>query len=152
MKKRLSNKGQTTIIAEMLLLVIVVILATTFVASLHSNVSFYVQNKELTSMYVWTTNNDTAINIIATHSGGDPTTISGHIYFEYQNGTSQNVKAKLSFNNTAPIITSEFELSQIKFGEQFQLSINKAQFEDHGALHYILSSKSQILAEVDEQI
>lgn len=151
MKRKKANIGLSTIVAEMLILAIVVILATAFVVSLHSNVSYYVKNKELSSIYLWTATKNGWTNFTVIHSGGDPTDLSGRIYFEYENGTSIRLPAELTYNNASSSLTGEFELTQLKFGEHFQISVNSTALTN-GTIHYVLNSKSQILAEVDEKI
>ncbi len=152
MKRKKANTGLSTIVSEMLILAIVVILAGAFVVSLESNISYYVKNKELSSIYLWTAKKDGWINFTVIHSGGDPIALSGRISFEYENGTLIRLPAELTYNNaSSQPLTGEFSLTQLKFGEHFQISVNSTALTN-GTIHYILNSKSQILAEVDEKI
>jgi len=151
MKRKKANTGLSTVISEMLILSMVVILATAFVVSLESNVSYYVKNKELCAIYLWSVATDGRMNFTAIHSGGDATAISGQISIEYENGTSSKLEAELTYNNVSSTVTGGFELNAVKFGEQFQISVELAGLSD-GTIHYVLNSKSQILAEVDEKI
>jgi FlaG/FlaF family flagellin (archaellin) len=151
MKTKRANRAVSTVISEMLILSIVVILASAFAVSLQSNVSYYVKNKELSSIYLSTSTKGPWVNFTATHSGGDPTTISGHIYIEYQNGSSSNLNALLTYNNVTTTRTGDFTLQSVKFGEQFQLCVNITNFTQ-GTIHCLLNSKTQILAEVTEEI
>ena len=148
LKRKKSNLGVSTVIAEMLMLVLTVILAVAFVASLDSNISYYIQNKPLSSVNVWTITKNNWVNFTATNSGGDPTEIIGHIYLENQNGSSTNLSAQLTYNNTYSNITGSFNLPTLKFGQQFQISINTANL-GQGTIQYIISSQSQILAQED---
>jgi FlaG/FlaF family flagellin (archaellin) len=152
-KLRLNNRGISTVVGEMLMLVIAVILVSTFVVALQSDVSSYVKTKDLSTIHVWTTTNDGFVNLTAIHSGGDPLAISGQLYIEYQNGTSKGLVADLTYNNETSPVDGAFSLSEVKFGEQFLLSIDVISPQiDNGTIHYIISSKTQILAEVDQKI
>jgi FlaG/FlaF family flagellin (archaellin) len=135
----------------MLILSIVVILAGAFAVSLQSNVSYYVKNKELTSIYLSSSTRDQWINFTAIHSGGDPTSITGRLYLEYPNGSTNVLNAILTYNSVSSEISGDFTLQSIKFGEQFQVSINLSEL-DQGTICYLLNSKTQILAEVTQKI
>jgi hypothetical protein len=212
-RRRLNNKGLSTVVAEILMVVIAVILATAFVVGLQTNASSYVEKKELTSVYVWTTTNDKWINITAINSGGDAVGISGHVfltflnasitdisdyvYFQdpddtlhcpggilhylkngtlqspsgvldypsgtihypngtlrYPNGTTQDIEVQLPSNNF--VVNGGFSLPQLAFGQQFHINIASFQLSSselsEGTIHYIISSKDQILAEVDQKL
>jgi hypothetical protein len=151
MRKNRSKLALSNVVSEMLILVIVVILSVAFVVSLQSNVSYYVKDKELTKIHVWTVTKDDTMNFTAIHSGGDPTSITGQIYFEYENLTSIALSADLTYNNTLSTVDGDFYLHSIKFGDQFQISVNLAGLST-GTVYYTLSSRTQILAEVGEKI
>ena len=200
-------------VAEILMVAIAVVLATAFVVGLHANTSSYVGNKELASVYVWTTAKSGWVNITAINSGGDAVGISGHVfltypnatitdisahvYFQYPNGTlhypsgtlrypengtlqysdgilhypsgtlhytngtlrypngtTQDIDVQLPSNN--PVINGGFSLSQLAFGQQFHVNVDSSQLSpsqlSQGTIHYIISSKDQILAEVDQKL
>jgi FlaG/FlaF family flagellin (archaellin) len=140
------NRALSTVISEMLILAIVVILAAAFAVSIQSNISYYVKNKELASIFLTTSTKDQMINFTAFHSGGDPVTITGHIYMEYPNGSTSPLNPILTCKNQSEVKNGEFTLS-VKFGDQFQVNINSTEL-DQGLICYRLSSKTQILAEV----
>lgn len=152
MKTR-NNKAVSNVISEMMILALVVVLASAFVISLQSNVSYYVKSKELCSLYLSTTKNEEWINFTAIHSGGDPTAIIGHIFIEDQNGVLQNLDPYLLTYNETPqlVINGEFNIPSFKFGDQFQLTVKLDELID-GTIHCTVNSRSQILAEVDEKI
>jgi hypothetical protein len=151
MRKNRSKLALSTVVSEMLILVIVILLSVAFVASLQSNVSYYIKDKELSNVHVWTVTQDDIMNFTAIHSGGDPVGITGQIYFEFANYTSLTLTAGLTYNNTVTPVAGDFYLPAVKFGDQFQLSVNLAGLSN-GTVYYTLSSRSQILAEVGEQI
>lgn len=153
MKKQIRshNKAQSTVVAEALLLIMVVILSSTVVLTLNSNVSYYVQNRELVSIYMWTNKNDTTMNLTAIHSGTDSVKVFGQITFEFDNGTTNNLNANLVYKNETQLVSGNFEVSSFKFGETMKL-ITDITGMSNGTIHYVLSSRSQILATVDEQI
>lgn len=195
------------------MVVIAVILATAFVVGLQTNVSSYVQNNQISSIYVWTSTKNNWTNITAINSGGDATDISGHVFltypnatttdisgymyfqypndtlhypsgtlqylkdgaFQYQNGTLYYKSGTLHYpngtlqypNGTAhdiqlplsdsnPLINGDFSLPQLMFGQQFQVNIDLSQLSpsqlSQGTIHYIISSKNQILAEVTQNL
>ncbi|MCW4024480.1 MAG: hypothetical protein NWF01_05525 [Candidatus Bathyarchaeota archaeon] len=158
MRKNRSKLALSNVVSEMLILVMVVILSITFIVSLQSNVSYYIKDKELTKVHVWTVTKDDTMNFTTIHSGGDPTSITGRIYFEYENGTTCTLPTTLTYNGTTETVPGDvytepgnFYLYNVKFGEQFQISVTLDELS-HGTVYYTLSSKTQILAEVGEKI
>lgn len=92
------------------------------------------------------------MNLTIIHAGGDAVTISGRIYIEHENGTSNNPEAYLIHGDkTIPIIKGQFEIPSFRFGEHLQVSINLTGTSS-GVIRCILYSKTQILAEVTQKI
>lgn len=145
------NQALSSVISEMLILAIVVILAGAFAVSLQSNVSYYVKNKELASIYLTTSASGQWVNFTAFHSGGDPVTITCRIYIENPNGTTSPLNPIITCHNPPQVKNGEFTLQTVKFGETFQVSINLTE-HDQGIICYRLNSKTQILAEVTHKI
>ncbi len=138
-------------VAEMLMVVLAVILAVAFVVGFQSNVSSNVGSKDLATVYVWTSVRNNWVNITAINSGGDAIAITGHLYIQYSNGTAQPLDAELAYNNTVSDINGDFRVRQLAFGQQFHVNIDSSQLSD-GTIHYMISSKNQILAEVEQNI
>ncbi|XHH09086.1 MAG: type IV pilin [Candidatus Bathyarchaeia archaeon] len=73
---------------------------------------------------------------------------------QYPNGTTQDTDIKLSANSL--IVNGDFSLSQLTFGQQFSVNIDIRDLSSaqvtQGLIHYIISSKDQILAEVDQKL
>jgi FlaG/FlaF family flagellin (archaellin) len=209
----LNNKGLSTVVAEILMVVIAVIIASAFVVGLQTNASSLVGEKDLASLYVWTTATNNWVNITAINAGGDAVDISGHVFLTYPNATTTDISNYLYFqypnntlhypngtlqylqNGTLPyqddvlhyqsgtlhypngtlqypngttqdigvqlpessiIISGDFILRQLSFGQQFQVNVDSSKLSSaqlsEGIVHYIISSKDQILAEVDQKL
>ena len=150
MKKQKSNRGQSTIVAEVLLLVMVLILSSTVVLTMQSNMSYYTQRRELVSIYLWTNQKDNEMNFTAIHCGVDAVKVHGQITFNFKNGTEEPLTATLLHNNTVTEISETFEISSFKFGENATIITDLTDLTN-GTIHYVLSSRSQILAKVDKE-
>jgi FlaG/FlaF family flagellin (archaellin) len=155
MKKPKSNRGQSTIVAEILLLVMVLILASTVVLTMQSNMSYCTQKRELVSIYLWTNQKGNEMNFTAIHCGVDPVDIHGQVTFEFKNGTEKQLNANLLYKNetySGPLPSDgTFEIPQFKFGENATVVTDLTDLAN-GTIHYIMSSRSQILAKVDKNI
>jgi len=146
-----SSRGQSNIVAEALLISIAMILATAFVLSLNSNVSYYLERRELVSVYISTTNKGNWVNFTTVHSGGDLIIVSGQIYITFKNSTSMPLSAILIYKGSNSLIDGKFQLDSFEFGETFKVCVNTIELNDC-TVHLILSSRSQILAEVSKRI
>jgi hypothetical protein len=129
----------------------VVLLTSTVVLTLNSNVSYYTESRELVSVYLWTNRKDNVMNFTAIHSGVDSVKIHGQIFFEFDNGTTKQLNADLVYNDTTSSISGTFDVYSFKFGENITIKADITELTN-GKIHYTLSSRSQILAKVDEQI
>lgn len=147
----LSQKAVSTVISEMLMLAIVVALVVAVVVGVQGSISYYVRNKELAAITLVSTKGNGWMNFTAFHLGGDPVTISGHIYIEYENGTTKNLEALLTYRGMITTINGKFRLDEIKFGEQLRISVNITGIAE-GTIHCVLFSKTHILAEVSEKV
>jgi sensor histidine kinase regulating citrate/malate metabolism len=152
MKKSRLKRGQSTVVAEILLLVMVLILSSTVVLTMRSNMSYYTQSRELVSIYLWTSQNDNEVNFTAIHCGVDAVKVHGQITFTNSTGAEKTVTANVFYNGTlSPVLPDgTFEISQFKFGENATVIADLTGLAN-GTIHYVLSSRSQILAKVDKE-
>ena len=127
-----------------------IILATAFVVSLNANVSYYTKRRELASVFIFTLNKGGWVNFTSIHSGGDAVDIFGEINLIFKNGTSKPLNALLIRGKSRDSIHGRFQLNSFKFGETFKVCVNSTGL-NYCTVHFLLSCRSHILAEVSEK-